>query len=74
MAERAPRPGEKPAEHVAQDTPALDPALIDILGAGSLLGKPARGRNPRDYRSYQRPEPPRDHVADNSRPRDCPAD
>jgi len=64
MAERAPRPQDEPHEQEAQDAPVLDPDLIDILGAGSLLGKAPKGRDPRAYRSYRRPTPPcADHPA-----------
>lgn len=54
MAERALQSEDDLAEQKApQDAECLDADLIDILGVGSLLRKPPKSHDPRDYRAYQ---------------------
>ena len=53
MAEQG-RFSQRRPEPQAHDGTALDPELIDILGAGSLLKKADKERDPRDYTSYVR--------------------
>jgi len=62
MAEQARRP-RRTHNPYAQDGTALDPELIDILGAGSLLKKTDKERDPRDYTSYAWTPPPQEGPA-----------
>jgi len=62
MAEQARFPRRKHDPRI-QDGTALDPELIDILGAGSLLKKTDKQRDPRDYASYVRTPQPNDDPA-----------
>ncbi len=41
----------------------LDPDLLDILGAGSLLKKTDKQRDPRDYTSYVHAHQPHEGAA-----------
>ncbi len=62
MAEQARFPQRKHDPRI-QDGTALDPELIDILGAGSLLKKTDKQRDPRDYTSYAWAAQPHDGPA-----------
>jgi len=63
MAEQAAR-AQDATEREPADAEDLDPALIDVLGAGSLLQKTAPRQDPRDYQSYQQRARPRQHPAE----------
>jgi len=62
MAEQARTPRRR-REPAAPDGTMLDPDLIDILGAGSLLKKTDKQRDPRDYTSYVHAHQPHEGAA-----------
>ncbi len=62
MAEQARIPRRR-RELAAPDGTMLDPDLIDILGAGSLLKKTDKQRDPRDDTSYAHAHQPREGAA-----------
>ena len=63
MAEQAAR-AQDATQREPADAEDLDPALIDVVGAGSLLKKTAPSQDPRDYQSYQKRARPRRHTAE----------